>query len=65
MNSLTTPLNNEAVAAFTHIYLALDLLDAETKNEEVRSYLTIIRKNSQRLQQFIQICGPANIPPIT
>ena len=58
MNSPTTQLQYEAVAPFTHIFLSLELLEAGSLNEENRSYLNIIRKNTERLQSLIQLQQP-------
>jgi hypothetical protein len=53
MNSPSTPLQQEAVAPFTHIFLSLDLLENEMMNEECRSCLAIIRQNTERLKKLI------------
>ena len=47
------------------ICLSLDLLEAETTNDQNRSYLTIIRKNTNNLQQFIQFGGQDKSPSST
>ncbi len=54
MSTPTTRLQRDTVAPFTHIFLSLDLLDACSLNEENRSYLTIIRQNTERLQLLIK-----------
>jgi hypothetical protein len=54
MNSASTPLQQQAVAPFTHIFLSLDLLETGNLNSEHRSYLAIIRHNAERLQKLIQ-----------
>jgi hypothetical protein len=58
MNAPSTPLRREAAAPFTHIFLSLDLLESGHQNDENRSYLTIIRKNTERLQRLIQCDRP-------
>ncbi len=52
MNSPTT-LQQQANAPFTHIFLSLDLLENEMMSEDSRSYLAIIRQNTDRLKQLI------------
>ena len=54
MNTSSTRLLAEAAAAFTHIFLSLDLLEEEILNEETRTILTVIRQNAERLQKLIQ-----------
>jgi hypothetical protein len=54
MNSPSTPLQQQAVAPFTHIFLSLDLMEAGTLNNEQRVYLAIIRQNTERLQKLVQ-----------
>ncbi len=54
MNTSSTQLPAEATAAFTHIFLSLDLLDERILNEETRSILSVIRRNAERLQKLIQ-----------
>lgn len=54
MTSLSTNLQRDAVAPLTHIFLSLDLLETSVTNEEIRSYLAIIRQNAVRLQTLIQ-----------
>jgi hypothetical protein len=53
MNSPSTPLQQETVAPFTHIFLSLDLLENEKMNDDCRSYVAIIRKNMERLRKLI------------
>lgn len=60
MNFPSTPLQQEAVAPFTHIFLSLDLLENELINDECRSYVAIIRKNTERLKKLIQQPFPEN-----
>ena len=54
MNTPTSGLPVEATAAFTHIFLSLDLLEEGLLSEETRSLLSVIRKNTERLQSLIQ-----------
>ena len=54
MTTPSTPLLKEANAPFTHIFLSLDLLERNLQSDENRSYLDIIRKNTERLQRLIQ-----------
>jgi hypothetical protein len=54
MTTPTTALQREATAAFTHIFLSLDLLESDHQSDENRSYLDIIRKNTERLYRLIQ-----------
>ena len=54
MNTTSAQLPVEATAAITHILLSLDLLEEGMLNEETRSLLTVIRKNTERLQSLIQ-----------
>jgi hypothetical protein len=54
MNSQSTRLQQQAVAPFTHIFLALDLLEIDIKDEVSCSYLAIIRQNTEKLRQLIQ-----------
>ncbi len=61
MTSLPTPLQREAIAPLTHIFLSLDLLESGTLNEEYRSYLAIIRKNAERLQMLITHSSPEKV----
>jgi hypothetical protein len=60
MTTPTTPLLREAAAPFTHIFLSLDLLESNLQSDETRSYLDIIRKNTERLQRLIQ-CSASEI----
>jgi hypothetical protein len=53
MNSPSTRLQQQAVAPFTHIFLALDLLEIDLKDELSHSYLAIIRQNTEKLRQLI------------
>ena len=54
MNNSSAQLPAEATAAFTHIFLSLDLLDEKIQNDETRSILSVIRRNTERLQKLIQ-----------
>jgi hypothetical protein len=54
MTASTTNLQQDAVAPLTHIFLSLDLLETSGMNEEIRSYLAIIRQNAERLQSLLQ-----------
>ena len=54
MTALSTNLQRDAIAPLTHIFLSLDLLESSVTNEEVRSYLAIIRQNAERLQSLLQ-----------
>jgi hypothetical protein len=58
MNSPSTPLQQQAIAPFTHIFLSLDLLENEMMNDECRSYLAIIRQNTERLKNLIHQLRP-------
>ena len=54
MNS-PTQLQQQAVAPFTHIFLSLDLLETEIMDEVSRSYLDIIRQNTEKLRLLIHL----------
>jgi signal transduction histidine kinase len=54
MSTPITKLQHDTVAPLTHIFLSLDLLEAGPMNDENRSYLTIIRQNTERLQLLIK-----------
>ena len=54
MNNSSAQLPAEATAAFTYIFLSLDLLEEGILNKETRSLLSVIRKNTERLQSLIQ-----------
>jgi signal transduction histidine kinase len=54
MSTSSTPFQREAIAPLTHIFLSLDLLESRMTTEEYRSYLTIIRRNAERLQVLIK-----------
>ena len=55
MNSPSTRLQQQAVAPFTHIFLSLDLLETDIVDEVSRSYLDIIRQNTEKLRQLIRL----------
>jgi hypothetical protein len=61
MTTLPTPIQREAIAPLTHIFLSLDLLEAGPMNDEYRSYLAIIRNNAERLQMLIQNTNADNV----
>ena len=54
MNTSPAQLPVEATSASTHIFLSVDLLEEGILNEETRSLLTVIRKNTERLQTLFQ-----------
>jgi hypothetical protein len=54
MTTLPTRLQREAVAPLTHILLSLDILEAGELSDEFRSFLTIIRNNTERLQLLVK-----------
>ncbi|HEY2650112.1 MAG TPA: histidine kinase dimerization/phospho-acceptor domain-containing protein [Puia sp.] len=54
MNNSSEPLLSEANAPLAHILLSLDLLETNNHNEENKTYLTIIRHNTERLQNLIR-----------
>ncbi|HLA58865.1 MAG TPA: histidine kinase dimerization/phospho-acceptor domain-containing protein [Puia sp.] len=54
MNTSSEPLLSEANAPLAHIFLSLDLLESNTHNEDNKTYLSIIRQNTERLQNLIR-----------
>ncbi len=55
MNTSNTALLNETKVPLTHIFLSIQLLETfKLTNEEYQTYLTIIRQNTERLQQLIR-----------
>ena len=54
MNTLNTALLNETKVPLTHIFLSIQLLETFNENEEYQTYLTIIRQNTERLQNLIR-----------
>jgi nitrogen-specific signal transduction histidine kinase len=54
MDTPYEPLLSEANAPLAHILLSLDLLETNSYNEENKTYLSIIRQNTERLQNLIR-----------
>ncbi len=54
MNTSFEPLLSEANAPLAHILLSLDLLETNTNNEDNKTYISIIRQNTERLQNLLR-----------
>ena len=54
MNTSSEPLLSEANAPLAHILLSLDLLETNTNNEDNKTYISIIRQNTERLQNLLR-----------
>ncbi len=54
MNNSFEPLLSEANAPLAHILLSLDLLETNTNNEDNKTYISIIRQNTERLQNLLR-----------
>jgi nitrogen-specific signal transduction histidine kinase len=54
MNTSFEPLISEANAPLAHILLSLDLLETNTNNEDNKTYISIIRQNTERLQNLLR-----------
>jgi signal transduction histidine kinase len=54
MNTSNTALLNETKVPLTHIFLSVQLMETFNDNEEYQTYLTIIRQNTERLQNLIR-----------
>ena len=54
MNTSSEPLLSEANAPLAHILLSLDLLETNTTNEDNKTYISIIRQNTERLQNLLR-----------
>ena len=54
MNTSSEPHLSEANAPLAHILLSLDLLETNNNNEDNKTYLSIIRQNTERLQNLIR-----------
>ena len=54
MNISCEPLLSEANAPFAHILLSLDMLETNIHNEDNKTYLSIIRQNTERLQNLLR-----------
>jgi nitrogen-specific signal transduction histidine kinase len=54
MNTSSEQLLSEANAPLAHIILSLDLLETNIHNEDNKTYLSIIRQNTERLQKLIR-----------
>jgi nitrogen-specific signal transduction histidine kinase len=54
MNTSSEPLLSEANAPLAHIFLSLDLLETNRHKEDNKTYLSIIRQNTERIQNLIR-----------
>jgi hypothetical protein len=61
MKTSSEPLMSEANAPLAHIFLSLDLLETSSHNEDIKTYLSIIRQNTERLQHLIRNIENHNI----
>jgi hypothetical protein len=54
MSNHLTSLERESVDPITHIFLSLDVMEANPLSEEVRDCVNIIRRNTERLEMLIK-----------
>jgi ABC-type Zn uptake system ZnuABC Zn-binding protein ZnuA len=54
MNTSSEPLLSEANAPLAHILLSLDMLETNNHNEDNKTYISIIRQNTERLQNLLR-----------